>query len=203
MKVIYHPYFTDSDYSLDPAAEEGRIKCILEELKSVDGLDFVEPKAVSREQLELVHDPHHIENVKQRGDKLYRMSKLSAGGALLAGKSAYEKDPSFAVIRPPGHHASPDSSWGFCYFNNMAVTIENLRFREKIKSAFIMDFDLHLGDGNINCLGEGSNIEIVNPSAEERADYLEKVENYLEEANGFDILGVSAGFDQHIEDWGG
>jgi len=203
MKVIYHPYFTDPTYSSDPAAEEGRIECIIEELKKVQGINFLEPKPASRKDLELVHDPHHIQSIKQRNKKLYEMSKLAAGGSILAGKYAYEKVPSFALIRPPGHHASPDSSWGFCYFNNMAVAIENLRFRGKIESAFIMDFDLHVGDGNINCLDDGECFKIVNPSSEERNDYLNKVEKCLDEADNYDILGVSAGFDQHIEDWGG
>jgi len=203
MKVIYHPCFKDSTYSSDPAAEEGRIECITKSLKKISDINFLEPKPAGRKELELVHDRYHIQGIKQRDKKLYKMSKLAAGGAILAGKYAYEKVPTFAVIRPPGHHASPDSSWGFCYFNNMAVAIENLRVRGKIKSAFIMDFDLHVGDGNINCLDDGENIRIVNPTAGERADYLEKVEKYLDQAENYDILGVSAGFDQHIDDWGG
>ncbi len=203
MKVIYHPYFTDPTYSSDPAAEEGRIECIMEELEKTQGINFLEPKPASRKELELVHDPYHIQGIKERNKKLYKMSKLAAGGAILAGKSAYEKDPTFAVIRPPGHHASPASSWGFCYFNNMAVAIENLRFSGKIESAFIMDFDLHVGDGNINCLDDSENTKIINPNADERTDYLENVKKCLYEADNYDILGVSAGFDQHIDDWGG
>jgi len=27
----------------------------------------------------------------------------------------------YALCRPPGHHASADSCWGFCYFNNIAI----------------------------------------------------------------------------------
>jgi len=203
MKIIYHSHFTNSEYSSDPAAEEGRIECVIEELKDVPGLELCTPKIATREELELVHSQQHVQSIKQRSNELYYMSKLSAGGALLAGKLAYDGIPTFAVIRPPGHHASPDSSWGFCYFNNMAVAIKNLKFGGKIRSAFIMDFDLHLGDGNINCLGDGSDIEIVNPSAEERVDYLKEVEKHLKEASSYDILGVSAGFDQHVDDWGG
>ncbi len=203
MKVIYHPYFTNSDYSSDPAAEEGRIRCIIEELKKIQEINFTKPKPVSREELELVHDSHHIQSIKQRNKELYKMSKLSAGGALIAGEYANDGIPTFAVIRPPGHHASPDSNWGFCYFNNMAVAIENLRVRGKIKRAFIMDFDLHVGDGNINCLDDGENIRIVNPTSGDRDEYLKKVEKCLDEADNYDILGVSAGFDQHIDDWGG
>ncbi len=203
MRVIYHPYFNDPSYSSDPAAEEGRIQCIIDELNKVSGLNFLKPKPARRKELELVHDPHHIQNIKRRSKKLYRISKLSAGGAILAGESAYDGVPTFAVIRPPGHHASTDSNWGFCYFNNMAVAIEKLRFQGKITTAFIMDFDLHIGDGNINCLDDEANIKIINPTADERIDYLEEVKKYLEDADNYDILGISAGFDLHIDDWGG
>ncbi|MBS3790136.1 MAG: histone deacetylase family protein [Candidatus Thermoplasmatota archaeon] len=203
MKVIYHPNFTDPGYSSDPAAREGRIQSIIEELKKDSDIEIVRPKPASRQELELVHDPYHVQSIKQRSDELYNMSKLSAGGSLLAGEHAYEGFPTFAVIRPPGHHASPDSSWGFCYFNNMAVAIEILRNEGKITSAFIMDFDLHVGDGNINCLKNSSDIRIMNPSSDNRSDYLRKVEKYLDKEKSYDILGVSAGFDQHVDDWGG
>lgn len=203
MNVIYHPYFNNSTYSSDPAAEEGRIKCIVEELKKIPELNFVKPKPVDKKELNVVHDETHIQSIKQRSKELYEISCLSAGGALSAGKYASEGIPSFAVIRPPGHHASPGSNWGFCYFNNMAVALENLRANGEVKSAFIMDFDLHVGDGNINCLDDGEDIRIVNPTAENRSDYIEEIEKCLEQANEYDILGVSAGFDEHIEDWGG
>ncbi|MEF8832047.1 MAG: histone deacetylase family protein [Candidatus Thermoplasmatota archaeon] len=203
MKIIYHPQFTNSNYSSDPASEEGRIECVIDELKEISGLEICEPRPAMREELELVHDTYHIQSIKQRGEDLYKISKLSAGGALVAGETALEGVPAFGVIRPPGHHASPDSNWGFCYFNNMAIAIENLRTTGKIKSAFIMDFDLHVGDGNINCLGDYSDIRIVNPTAGGRVEYVERVEKYLDEADGYDILGVSAGFDQHVRDWGG
>ena len=203
MKVIYHPYFTDHDYSSDPAAERGRIQCILDELEDKPDIDFCRPKTAEREEIELVHSPEHVQSIKQRSAKLYEMAGLSAGGALTAAKFAHEGSPTFAVIRPPGHHASPESNWGFCYFNNMAVAIKNLKDQGKIKSAFIMDFDLHTGDGNINCLGDDDDMKIVNPRSDSRTKYIEKVERHLETSEGYDILGVSAGFDLHINDWGG
>lgn len=203
MKVIYHPRFTDSSYSADPAAEKGRIQSISEELEGTPGIEFCEPRQAKREEVELAHTTQHVQSIKQRSKKLYEMSKLSAGGALYAARSACDGVPTFALIRPPGHHASPDSNWGFCYFNNMAVAIENLRASGEIDSAFIMDFDLHTGDGNINCLGDDQDIKIVNPSGDRRTDYIETVEKHLECDGEYDILGVSAGFDLHINDWGG
>jgi len=68
----------------------------------------------------------------------------------MAAELAIEGKPSFGLIRPPGHHASPDSCWGFCYFNNIAIAIRRLIDEGRVKKALIIDFDLHFGDGTFN-----------------------------------------------------
>src|SRR4030042_5263759 len=100
----------------------------------------------------------------------------------MAAGEAYMGNPSFAVIRPPGHHASADSSWGFCYFNNISISLLRLYNDGKIKSAFVLDFDLHTGDGNINILkgrSDGFRVSILNPMAHERDEYIREVEEYM------------------------
>ncbi len=202
MKIVYHPKFKDSTYATDPAAEEGRIKCIVDELNKNSELEFIKPDHIGSDTLELVHTPDHVEEIKRK-EKLYDMARLSAGGAIKSAEIACDEEPAFAVIRPPGHHASPNSYWGFCYFNNMALSIENLRAKTKIRTAFIIDFDLHTGDGNLNCLGSSPGITIINPPSVEGKKYLDNVKTRLNEKGSFDILGVSAGFDEHKDDWGG
>ncbi len=205
MRVIYHPKFKDPRYAADPAAEEGRIGSIIEELKEDQRLQFSKPGSANITDLERVHSSRHVEKIKERSERLFKMASLAAGGALKAGELAYKGEPTFAVIRPPGHHASPDSCWGFCYFNNMAVSLESLRDAGKVDTAFIMDFDLHTGDGNINCLGDDPNITIMNPRSgeRERKGYMREVETRLESEKRYDMVGVSAGFDEHVKDWGG
>jgi acetoin utilization deacetylase AcuC-like enzyme len=85
--------------------------------------------------------------VRQEG--LYDIAALAAGGAIQAARLGLET-PAFGAIRPPGHHASSDSCWGFCYFNNMAVALLTLKDEGLIETATILDFDLHYGDGNVN-----------------------------------------------------
>lgn len=65
---------------------------------------------------------------------------ISAAQDVLAGAGA-----SFALCRPPGHHAYADRCSGFCYFNNAAIAAELLR--TKFKRVAIIDFDTHHGDG--------------------------------------------------------
>jgi acetoin utilization deacetylase AcuC-like enzyme len=77
-----------------------------------------------------------------------------------------------------------------------------LKQQGKIRSAYILDFDLHFGDGTENILGRKSYIDIHNPGAYDRMAFLAEVE---EELGRFpaDIIGISAGFDNHVQDWGG
>lgn len=105
--------------------------------------------------------------------------------------------------RPPGHHASRDSSWGFCYFNNIAISIEKLRQKGHIGKALIVDIDLHFGDGTANIFTGKSDIAYFHVDGVNRDNYLNNLSKFLETQEGYDILAVSAGFDRHQQDWGG
>jgi acetoin utilization deacetylase AcuC-like enzyme len=66
----------------------------------------------------------------------------------------------------------------------------------------LLDFDLHYGDGNVNILGGYNHIHIYNPEDRARGRYLSGVERALDTCE-VDMIAVSAGFDNHREDWGG
>lgn len=196
MKVLYSSTFTRV-YTSDPAAEPGRMEAIVEAIKG--WADFVEIVPASREQIARAHSESHIQYVIQRG--LFDIAALAAGGALQAARIGLQ-EPAFGLIRPPGHHASRSSCWGFCYFNNMAIALLGLRAEGLISSALVLDIDLHFGDGTVNILGGEDWVRICNPSARDREAYLEEVEDALNKER-VDIIGVSAGFDFHQDDWGG
>jgi len=195
MKVIYHPAFLES-YCSDPAAAEGRMEAVLEVIR--DRVDFLEPSPASREDIAACHSDYHIDHIARLG--LYDISALAAGGAILAARTGLT-EPAFGLIRPPGHHASFNSSWGLCFFSNMAIAISKLKREGKIRKAFVLDIDLHFGDGTVNILGSTGYVKILNPSAHGRDGYLEEVAATLPE--DADIIGISAGFDHHEADWGG
>lgn len=195
MNVIWHEDFTQS-YCSDPAADFGRMEAIIDVIR--DRVGFVTAIPAGEEDIRACHTERHIASVKRQG--VYEIAALAAGGAIQAAFAGLSQ-PSFALIRPPGHHASADRAWGFCFFNNMAIAISKLKREGKIQKAFILDFDLHFGDGTVNILGHSDYVTIYNPSDRDPNAYLRNVEEML--PGDADIIGISAGFDNHLEDWGG
>jgi len=116
MKVIYSKEF-DISYCSDPAAAFGRIEAVYSVIK--DRVKIINAVPAAEEDIAAVHTQNHLEMVRREG--IYDIAALAAGGAVQAAQIGM-KEPCFALIRPPGHHASAGSSWGFCYFKvNPAV----------------------------------------------------------------------------------
>ncbi len=126
MKIISHSDFFQV-YTNDPAAAPRRIEPIVEALEAED-FPIIEAYPAGMDDILRVHTERHVQGVERQG--LYNIAALAAGGAIVAAEEGLN-GPTFAVIRPPGHHASQDSSWGFCYFNNMAIALESLRASKK------------------------------------------------------------------------
>jgi len=196
MKVIFHEKFYEV-YAGDPAAAPGRMEAVVNVIRPF--VDMIEPAAATEDQIAAAHTPSHIKRVKGQG--IYEVASLAAGGAIMAAELGLN-EPCFGLIRPPGHHASSDSAWGFCYFNNMAIAIEDLRNKGKIKTAYVLDIDLHFGDGTVNILGNKKYVAVHNVQAGNRESYVEEVRREMEVCEA-DIIGISAGFDNHEDDWGG
>jgi acetoin utilization deacetylase AcuC-like enzyme len=52
----------------------------------------------------------------------------------------------YAVCRPPGHHAGPDFLGGYCYLNNAAAAVRTLR-EAGVSPVGVLDLDLHYPNG--------------------------------------------------------
>lgn len=204
MKIVFHEKYYNSEYAWDPAASPGRLEGIMDILSNNKEYEIIMPKPATEKDILKAHTNRHVQSIKRDG-LLFELASLAAGGAILAAEEGYNGNPTFAVIRPPGHHASADSCWGFCYFNNISISLLKLYSEGKIKSAFVLDFDLHTGDGNINILtnrDDDFRVKILNPYSSGRTGYLKEVKAYMQDLHDIDIFVVSAGFDQGIEDWG-
>lgn len=196
MKVVFHEDFYQV-YTSDPAAATGRMESIVEAIEPY--VAFVPAEPALRQNITAVHSDMHIQNVEDNG--LYEIATLAAGGAIQSAQIGLS-EPCFGLIRPPGHHASANASWGFCYFNNMAVAMVALHRQKKIKSACVLDIDLHYGDGTVNILDQHDWVSVVNIDSHNRISYLQEVETAMKSCRA-DLIGISAGFDNHTDDWGG
>nr|WP_315020029.1 hypothetical protein [uncultured Aminipila sp.] len=65
----------------------------------------------------------------------------------------------YVCCRPPGHHASRNFGGGFCYVNNVSISIEYLLMRKKeYQRIGILDLDLHLGNGTIDFFNKNNKV---------------------------------------------
>jgi acetoin utilization deacetylase AcuC-like enzyme len=198
MKIVFHKDFHKT-YTSDPAAAEGRLKPAEKKLRR--SFEFVNAQPAKLVDIERVHTKSHVRDV-QRAARVYPLALLAAGGTLQAARLALTGQPAFALVRPPGHHASPSSCWGFCYFNNIAVAVATLLDEGLIASALILDIDLHFGDGTDNTFDTRKDVEYLHPEGSNNKDWLAECRRELDAAKPADLIAVSAGFDRHIEDWG-
>ncbi len=79
----------------------------------------------------------------------YRVA-LAAAGACCAAIDAVLTGPecrALCLVRPPGHHATPQQSMGFCLFNNIALAAEQARRSHGLARILIIDWDVHHGNG--------------------------------------------------------
>jgi len=104
----------------------------------------------------LLHGKDHLASIKNgtfadadtpahRG--IDEIAMISLSGALSAADSALAGQPSFSLMRPPGHHAGKDRVAGFCYLNNLALAVARLQKAKPELKVAIVDFDVHHGDG--------------------------------------------------------
>lgn len=158
MKIVYHP-----DY-LKPTQTYGHPECperltgILSFLEN-SGIkqEIITPEPANVEEVKRVHTPEYLDYLKNFGEGMldpdcyvwphtYDMAMLAAGGGLAAVKHTISKgEPTFALLRPPGHHAASYQGMGFCYVNNIAVAAASLL--KKTDNIAIVDIDVHHGNG--------------------------------------------------------
>ncbi|HUB92218.1 MAG TPA: histone deacetylase family protein [Dyella sp.] len=143
-----------------------RLRAVLEALDHdrFATVDRIEAPRATREQLLRVHTVAHVDRVLAttpdrdtvRLDEDTLMSPASAeaglraAGALVAAVDAVMKGTTtcaFCAVRPPGHHATPDTAMGFCLFNNVAVGAAHALAAHGLKRVAIADFDVHHGNG--------------------------------------------------------
>lgn len=128
-------------------------------------LQPVAPRLASDAELERAHDAHVHQLCEQLaaagggmidadticGPRSAEVARLAAGGACALAEAVLadpaERAAGIALVRPPGHHATPERSMGFCLYNNVAVVAQHLRQTQGVERLMIVDWDVHHGNG--------------------------------------------------------
>ena len=146
-----------------------RLKSIYNMLKQNDmkgRFKEVAPRMATKEEISLNHDLKYIDMIENTAGRSFTSldgdTNTSAGswdaallavGAVLDGVDMImeqKADNGFALVRPPGHHAEASRAMGFCLFNNIAVGAHYLLKKHDVKKVFIIDWDIHHGNGTQN-----------------------------------------------------
>lgn len=165
--LIYDPEFLQHDTGEYHPENSNRLKVILKTLKSDqilwDKLIHIKPHNATLDDILRCHTPELIEHIRslcQEGvtyidadtaicPASFDVAVLAAGAGITAVNEIYSGKVrnAFALVRPPGHHASSRQAMGFCLFNNIAITARYAEKQFGIKNILIVDWDVHHGNG--------------------------------------------------------
>jgi acetoin utilization deacetylase AcuC-like enzyme len=197
--------------------------------------EFEEATPAEEDDLLRCHSPALVERIRSidqptmigldtvASDTSYEAALLAAGAAMTA-----VDEGGFALVRPPGHHATRDEAMGFCMFNNPAVAARHAQAHDGARRIAILDWDVHHGNGTEAIFRDDADVlyvsmhewpfypgtggpddqgeTVVNvplPAGSTDEDYLAAFDARVEPAiSRFDpeLLIVSAGFDAHEAD---
>lgn len=167
MKVglVYDPIYLEHDTGNHVENSQRLVAMMshLEETGIKEKLTLLSPRPATVEELEMVHSPEYISYIEgnaERGGgwldpdtvmcpKSYEVALYAAGGVITAVEAVMKGkvDTAFALVRPPGHHATRSRAMGFCIFNNVAVAAKFAMANFNLNRVLIADFDVHHGNG--------------------------------------------------------
>jgi acetoin utilization deacetylase AcuC-like enzyme len=193
---------------------------LLRERVEASGVAVRESDAAPWEWLAAVHEPELLERIRGgtltlrevRGlglpwsEALVERSRRSVGGTLGAARRALAHGIGMN-LGGGTHHAGRDYARGYCLFNDVAVTVAQLRADGLARRALVVDCDVHQGDGTAQILGpdpaaftlslhgarnypferKPSDLDVDLPSGTGDAAYLDALSRALDTALEFDF----------------
>lgn len=125
------------------------------------GATRLTPRDASLDEIALAHTEGYVERLSRisggsghldadtfYSPRSFEASRRATGAALSMTDALMNADADFgfALVRPPGHHARPAQSMGFCLINHVAVAARHA-LRRGARRVAIVDWDVHHGNG--------------------------------------------------------
>ncbi|WP_340817994.1 histone deacetylase [Methanolobus sp. WCC4] len=186
----------DSKLNGFPCPENpSRLKGILDYLESSDLVDgerccFYSSEPASLKDILRVHDVRYIDHLKactkdsalSPGNDVYVCPSsldvalqalgcvLNSGDLVARGKCTH----SFALVRPPGHHAASEASSGFCLFNNSGILARYLQKTYGLERIAIFNIDAHASDGTYSVFEDDPDVLCISVHQDQSTLYPHK-----------------------------
>ncbi|MEU0272197.1 class II histone deacetylase [Streptomyces sp. NPDC006307] len=152
-----HPHY-------DSPEPRTRLASLVEASGLARHLVRITPGEATREDLLRVHTAAYVDRIARAsaagggdagdgwtpfGPGAYDIAALAAGGAIAATEAVLtgQAHNAYALVRPAGHHALPDTGMGWCVFANIAVAVARARARHGLERVAVVDYDVHHGNG--------------------------------------------------------
>ncbi len=168
--ILYHDDFLKHRIPNHPESPERLMvmKNAIEDDPVDESVEWVEPRLCEETDILRCHTGGHHEVVRKASERAkaektiiwldpdtgvcgdtYHAARRAVGavcqGVDMILQNGYQSV--WGLVRPPGHHATPDRAMGFCLFNNAACAAEYARAVHKLERVMIIDYDLHHGNG--------------------------------------------------------
>jgi len=163
MRTVYTFVPSPEHVYPDHPERPSRLELLQPRLKEYDA-ELLDVKLASRDEISLVHHPKLVATLEKvcREEapgiidyaptyitkSSFNDALLATGGVITCTRAVLNGDAqnAFAIIRPPGHHAEPDRSMGFCIFNNIAIGAR-VALEAGHERVMVIDYDAHHGNG--------------------------------------------------------
>lgn len=160
----------------------GRLQAIIDLLQAEglwERLNHLPLQPATEEQLLAVHEPRYLDFIARLVQTLdepsliggdtyitrqsYDLARSAAGGAcaLVDAIMGGQAERGLALLRPPGHHATPKMAMGFCLLSNIAIAARHAIKGHGLERVAIIDYDVHHGNGTQDALYDDPQILFI------------------------------------------
>ena len=172
----YHPDHVHHDTGPNHPERPDRLRACLSALQASEvweALHPIESIPANVEQLCYAHEPAYPAHIKRHCElelpltydttvvkASFDVATLAAGAVLRTAEAVVTGavKNGFALVRPPGHHATQNRSMGFCLFNNIAIAARYLQREHGVGKVAIVDWDVHHGNGTHDIFYEDGSV---------------------------------------------